>query len=80
MTIIDGRTLGFRVGSGYNNVYIAHLGPGCERIRSGSYALVGRQVGSSGLCQGDIEEVVDTGTRANVGSCTISEIIPYTRG
>ncbi len=80
MTIIDGRTLGFRVGSGHNNVYIAHLSPGCELITSGSYALLGRQVGSMGLCQGDIQEVIDTTTRTNVGSCTITEIIPYTRG
>lgn len=79
MTIIDGRTLGFRIGSGSRTVYIAHLTPGCEQITHGSYALVGHQVGALGLCDGDIQQVVDTMSHVNVGSCTIAEIVPFVR-
>jgi hypothetical protein len=79
MRIIDSQTLGFRVGGGGNTAYIVHLTPGCEHIGRGNYALVGRQVGSLGLCRGDIQQVVDLTAHVNVGSCTISEIIPYRR-
>src|SRR5690349_24046672 len=58
MRIIDGQTLGFRVGGGAR-VYIAHLSPGCEQVTHGTYALLGRQIGSQGLCRGDIQQVVD---------------------
>jgi hypothetical protein len=79
MRIIDGQTLGFRVGGGGSRAYIAHLSPGCEQIGHGNYALVGRQVGSLGLCRGDIQQVVDLTSHINVGSCTIAEIVPFQR-
>ena len=77
MTVIDGRTLAFRRGTG--TVYVMHLTPGCENLGSGGYALLSRQYGGSGLCRGDIQQVIDTTNRITVGSCTVGAIIPYTR-
>ncbi len=76
-SIIDGHTLGFRIGT--ETTYIVHLGPGCELLGSGPYALLTRQIGSSEMCRGDIQQVLDTMNHMTVGSCTISEIIPYTK-
>ena len=77
MTVIDGRTLAFRRGTG--TVYMVHLTPGCEMAGSGGYALVSRQFGGTGMCRGDVQQVADLTNRINVGSCTISAIIPYVR-
>jgi hypothetical protein len=79
MSIIDGKTLGFRVGSGTNNAYLVHLTDGCEMLGSGTYALLSRQPGGMGLCQGDIQQVVDTMNHVTAGSCTIAAIVPYVR-
>jgi hypothetical protein len=76
MSVLDGRTIAFNTG---RTVYVAHLTPGCEQIDGGPYALVSRQVGGIGLCRGDIQQVVDTMNRSNAGSCTVAEIVPYTR-
>lgn len=77
MSVIDGRTVAFRVGTG--TVYMMQLNEGCSLLGSGHYALVTRQFGGSGLCRGDIAQVADTMNRQIVGSCTIAAITPYTR-
>lgn len=77
MTIIDGRTVAFRVGS--RTTYIMHLTQGCEMMGGGTYALLSRQFGGTGMCRGDIEQVVDTLNHMNVGSCTVADIVPYTK-
>jgi hypothetical protein len=56
-----------------------HLSPGCELISGGPYALLSRQTGGQGVCRGDIQQVIDTMAHITVGSCTIAEIVPYTR-
>jgi hypothetical protein len=76
-TTIDSHTLAMRATA--STTYIVHLTDGCEMLDAGPYALLSRQHGGLGLCRGDIESVVDTLNRTNVGSCTIGEIIPYTR-
>lgn len=76
MRVIDGRTLAFRNGVG-GTVYVAHLSPGCEAITSGANALVSRQIGGSGMCQGDIQQVEDMMAHVNSGSCTIEQIVPF---
>lgn len=76
-TIIDGRTLAYRVGS--RTTYIVHLTPGCEMLGGGTYALLSRQIAGPGMCRGDIEQVVDTLNRMTVGSCTIADIVPYVK-
>jgi hypothetical protein len=77
MTVVDGRTLAFRRGTG--TVYLMHLSPGCEMVGGGGYALLSRQFGGTGLCRGDIQQVIDTRNRITVGSCTVGAIIPYVR-
>lgn len=78
MTVIDGRNIAFNVGM--RTVYLVRLTAGCDLLGGGGpYALLSRQFGGQGTCRGDIQQVVDTINRAPVGSCTVAEIIPYTR-
>lgn len=77
MSVIDGQTLAFRVVG--STTYIMHLSMGCGEIASGFAALLTKQFGSSGLCQGDIAEAIDTANHMTVGSCVIGEIVPYRR-
>ena len=77
MSIIDGRTVAFRVSS--RTSYVMHLGPGCEMLGSGTYALVSRQYGGVGMCRGDIQSVVDMMNHSSAGNCVITDIVPYTR-
>ena len=77
MSIIDGQTVAFRVGT--RTVYMVNLGPGCSLLGAGNYALSTRSFGGMGLCRGDVAQVVDTMNRTTVGSCTIAEIVPYSR-
>ena len=77
MTIVDGRTIAFRVSS--RTTYLMHLSQGCEMLGSGTYALLSRQIAGPGMCEGDIQSVVDTMNHISVGSCTIADIVPFTR-
>ena len=77
MSIIDGHNVAFRVGTG--TAYMVHLTEGCGLLGSGNYAMLTRQFGGTGLCRGEIVQVIDTLNRMTVGSCTIAEIVPYTR-
>ncbi len=77
MSIIDGRTVAFRVGT--RTVYMVQLNEGCGLLGTGSYALMTRSFGGTGLCRGDIAQVFDTLNRQTVGSCTVAAIVPYTR-
>lgn len=78
MTVIDGRNIAFSVGT--RTVYLVRLTAGCDLLSGGGpYALLSRQFGGQGTCRGDIQQVVDTLNRVNVGSCTVAEIVPYTR-
>lgn len=75
--IIDGRTVAYRLGG--RSVYVMHLSPGCELLAGGHYALLTRQFGGLGTCQNDILRVFDTSSRMTAGSCTVEQIVPYTR-
>ncbi|HET7604535.1 MAG TPA: hypothetical protein VFK28_00515 [Sphingomicrobium sp.] len=77
MSVIDGRNIAFRVGT--RTAYLVRLTPGCELAGSGNYALVSRQFGGSQLCRGDIQQVTDLMNHITVGSCTVADIVPYTR-
>jgi hypothetical protein len=76
MQVIDGRNVAFKLGS--RTVYMMHLSAGCELLGNGGYALVTKQFGGMGMCQGDIARVFDTTSRFTVGSCGIESITPYT--
>jgi hypothetical protein len=75
MQIVDGRTVAFKLGS--RTVYLVRLTPGCESLTSGNYALLARQSGGLGYCQGDIVHVFDTLNHFTVGSCGIENISGY---
>lgn len=77
MVTIDDYTIAFRDGA--NRVWINKPAGGCNLLSAGPYALVTRSFGSSGMCQGDIAQVVDTLSGSVVGSCVIGEFVPYTR-
>jgi hypothetical protein len=77
MSVIDGRTVAFRTGT--RTVYLVHLSEGCSLLGAGPYALLSRQFGGTGLCRGDIQQVFDTMNHTTVGSCVVSDIVPYTR-
>jgi hypothetical protein len=74
MIVIDDYTIAFR--DGVDRVWINKPRGGCNLLGSGSYALVTRTT-SLGLCRGDIGSVVDTLNHSNVGSCVMSDFVPY---
>jgi hypothetical protein len=75
MTVIDEDTVVFRQSG--NRVYVGHMAGGCSMLGHAGYALLTKQLGSSGLCHGDIATVVDTHNGFTVGSCVIGDFVPY---
>ena len=76
MVVIDDNTILFRDGrTVYRNDF---RGGTCSRLGSGFYALLTRSSGGTGLCRGDIAEVVDTSSGMQVGSCVLGDFVPYT--
>ena len=75
MIVIDDYTIAFR--DGVDRVWINKPRGGCNLLAGGPYALVTRTT-SIGLCRGDIGSVVDTLNHATVGSCVMSDFVPYT--
>ncbi len=78
MVIIDENTVAFKVGTG--RVYVAHMQGPCNGLTpNGPYALLTHQYGGSGLCRGDIAQVIDPLNHMTVGSCSFGEFTPYLR-
>ena len=75
MVPIDDNTLLFR--DGPNLVYRNDLNGGCTMPGNG-YTLVTRST-SSGLCRGDIAQIVDLRNHVTVGSCVLGDFVPYRR-
>jgi hypothetical protein len=75
MTVIDERTILFREGS---RVWRNDIPGGCTGLGRPGTALVTRQFGGSGLCRGEIAQVVDTVTGTFVGSCSLGDFVPFT--
>jgi hypothetical protein len=76
MIVIDDYTIAFRDGT--DRVWINKPRGGCNLLSAGPYALVTHSVGGMGLCRGDIGHVVDTLSHSQVGSCVMSDFVPYT--
>lgn len=74
MVTIDDRTILFRSG---RTTYLNNFHGSCSNLGSGGYALLTKQYGGSGLCEGDIAQVIDTANGFTVGSCAIGEFVPY---
>jgi hypothetical protein len=76
MVVIDENTLLFRDGS--NRVWRTELRGPCNGLGRPGTALLTKQFGGSGLCSGEIAQVIDTSQGFAVGSCAIGDFVPYT--
>ncbi len=75
MVVIDDNTVVFESGrTVYRNDF---QGGECARLGSGFYTLVTRTSGT-GLCRGDIAQVMDISSGSQVGSCVLGDFVPYT--
>lgn len=74
MTIIDDNTILFR--RNRNLVYRNDPPGGCSPLSRGRFSLVTRTIGS-GLCRGDIAQVVDLTTGMPAGACALGDFVPY---
>lgn len=74
MTSIAGGTVVFRSGS---TLYVNNMQGACPNLTSQT-ALVTRQFGS-GLCRGEIAQVIDPTSGITVGSCVFGDFVPFRR-
>ena len=75
MVVIDDHTVVFRDSAQrvYRNDF---RGGACSQLGNGFYTLVTKSSGS-GLCAGDLAQVVDVSSGFTVGSCVIGDFVPY---
>jgi hypothetical protein len=76
MVVVDERTILYRDGS--NRVWRNDMNGPCSGLGRPGTAIVTRQFGGSGLCRGEIAQVVDTVGGFTVGSCSFGDFVPYT--
>jgi hypothetical protein len=76
MTIVGPNTVAFRDGA--RRTYVNDMRGSCTNLRS-NYALVTRQFGGTGLCSGEIAQIIDPSTGVTVGSCVFGDFTPFTR-
>lgn len=76
MIVVDENTILFRDGA--NRVWRNDPLGGCSSLGRPGTALVTRSIGGTGLCRGEIANVVDTGSKFVVGSCSLGDFVPYT--
>jgi hypothetical protein len=73
---IDDWTILYKEG---NTVYVQNPRGGCSGLASGARTLVTRQVGTSQMCDGDINQTVDLLSHTGGAACVFGPFIPYTR-
>jgi hypothetical protein len=76
MVVIDENTILFRDGG--NRVWRTDLRGPCNGLGRPGTALLTKQYGGTGLCSGEIAQVVDTSLGFTVGSCALGDFVPYT--
>ena len=76
MQIIDDYTILFKDG---RTVYLQTPRGGCSGIENHSNILVTQLRGTTQLCRGDINHLVDPSTGIGGGACVFSEFVPYSR-
>jgi hypothetical protein len=74
--VIDDWTILYQDGS---TIYVQNPPGGCRGIASGTRTLVARQVGTSQMCEGDINEAVDLRSGVGGAPCVFGPFIPYTK-
>jgi hypothetical protein len=73
MQVIDDWTILFR---DRGIVYVQQPYGGCHGL-SNSMSLIRHGVGTTRICRGDINNIVDVRTGFGTGACTYSEFVPY---
>lgn len=76
MQVVDDWTILFRDG---RTVYVQNPRGGCRGVGNGRYTLVTRLYGTSQLCSGQINQLIDLRTGMGGGACVFSEFVPYRR-
>jgi hypothetical protein len=74
--VIDDWTILYRERS---TVYVQNPQGGCSGIGNGSRTLVARQVGTSLMCEGDINETVDLRSGVGGAPCVFGPFVPYAK-
>jgi hypothetical protein len=60
-------------------IYVSNtVGSGCEGVGGPAYSLATTQHGSSTLCAGDIVQIRDLQAGTMAGSCSLTQLVPYT--
>ena len=73
MHVVDDWTILFRQG---RTVYVQRPFGGCHGLANGM-SLIRNSFGTSQLCRGDINRIVDLRTGFGTGACVYSEFVPY---
>jgi hypothetical protein len=73
MQIVDDGTILFR---DRGIVYVQQPRGGCHGLSNGM-SLVRDSFGTTRICEGDINQIVDLRTGFGTGACTYSEFVPY---
>lgn len=74
--VIDDWTILYDEGA---TIYVQNPRGGCTGLGNGSRTLIARQVGTSQMCDGDINETVNLQTRIGGAPCVFGPFIPYTK-
>jgi hypothetical protein len=73
MQIVDDGTILFR---DRGIVYVQRPRGGCHGLANGM-SLIRNSFGTTRICSGDINQIVDVRTGFGTGACTYSEFVPY---
>ena len=73
MQILDDSTILFR---DRGIVYVQQPRGGCHGLSNGM-SLIRSSFGTTRICSGDINQIVDVRTGFGTGACTYSEFVPY---
>jgi hypothetical protein len=73
MQVIDDGTILFRDRS---IVYVQKPRGGCHGLSNGM-SLIRDSFGTTRICSGDINQIIDVRTGFGTGACTYSEFVPY---
>lgn len=76
MVVIDENTILYRDGA--RRVWRTDMRGSCNGLGRPGTALLTRQFGGTGLCGGEIAQVIDTQNGFIVGSCAFGDFVPYT--
>jgi hypothetical protein len=76
LSVISDEVLLYRDG---RTIWVQRPRGGCSGLGSGGNTLVTRQYGTSEMCDGDFNQVVDLRTGMLAGSCVFGPFVPYTK-